>query len=184
MEEEGVWETCLADPKYEIGTSFPYQIRNQETKNILREYLSNYGYPTVRLSKAHNKHRLIALQFIPNPDDLKEVDHINRIRTDNRIENLRWVSHSENNKNKVSHHRHVYEYFDELPVPCQRFQYYKAHEFEGYSIDEDHNIYVHTGFNFRKLAVLLLRQRDRYYKLVDIEGKSVSVYLSQLDDWI
>jgi hypothetical protein len=43
---------------------------------------------------------------------------------------------------------------------------------------------VYIGYNFRKLAVLLLRQRDRYYKLVDIEGKSVSVYLSQLDDWI
>jgi hypothetical protein len=184
MEEEGVWETCVADAAYEINIEYPHQIRKIADGRILSEHLSN-GYPTVHISKKpHNKHRLIAIQFIPNPDELEEVDHINRIRTDNRIENLRWVSHSENNKNKVSHHRHIYEYFDELLVSCQRFQYDKAHEFEGYSIDEDHNIYVYTGYNFRKLAVLLLRQKDRYYKLVDIEGKSVSVDLSQLYDWI
>jgi hypothetical protein len=179
--ETSTWQTCVVNEAYEICSEYPYQVRNQETKNILKEYLSN-GYPSVNLrGKTHNKHCLIALQFIPNPDNQPQVDHINRIRTDNRIENLRWVSSSENNSNKASHHGHVYEYFDELPVPCQRFQYYKAHEFEAYSIDADLNIYVH---NFRKLSVLLMRHRDRYYKLVDIEGKQVSVYLSQLEDYL
>lgn len=42
--------------------------------------------------------RLIALAFIPNPDNLSEVDHINFDRTDYSIDNLRWVSHAENVK--------------------------------------------------------------------------------------
>lgn len=40
----------------------------------------------------HTTHRLIAETFIPNPDNLPRVLHINRDGFDNRIENLRWVS--------------------------------------------------------------------------------------------
>ena len=45
-------------------------------------------------------HRLIALHFIPNPDNLPQVDHINRDKLDNRICNLRWVSRQTNGRNQ------------------------------------------------------------------------------------
>ena len=51
------------------------------------------------------KHRVIAYVFIPNPDNKPQVDHINTIRTDNRVENLKWVSQSENNKNPITNKR-------------------------------------------------------------------------------
>jgi hypothetical protein len=38
----------------------------------------------------------VALAFIPNPDNLPIVDHVNAVRWDNRVENLRWVTQSEN----------------------------------------------------------------------------------------
>lgn len=45
-------------------------------------------------------HRIIATCFIPNPENKPFIDHKNRIRNDNRVENLRWVTSQENANNK------------------------------------------------------------------------------------
>lgn len=47
-----------------------------------------------RITKA--KHRLLAEAFIPNPNNLAEVDHIDTDRQNNKLDNLRWVTHGEN----------------------------------------------------------------------------------------
>ena len=44
-------------------------------------------------------HRLVAMAYIENPDNKPQVDHINQVRTDNRISNLRWATRSENQQN-------------------------------------------------------------------------------------
>lgn len=61
-----------------------------------------YGYCRVLLSKENKArrfliHRLLAEHFIPNPENKPCIDHINGVRDDNRIENLRWCTHLENN---------------------------------------------------------------------------------------
>ena len=43
-------------------------------------------------------HRCVALKYIPNPDDLPEVNHIDGDKLNNSIENLEWVSGSQNMK--------------------------------------------------------------------------------------
>ncbi len=75
---------------------------------FLKHSLTKNGYYSVRLrnkeidNKPHGflVHRLIALSFIDNPNNYPIIDHINRIRTDNRIENLRWCDYSLNAQNR------------------------------------------------------------------------------------
>jgi len=79
------------------------KVQNKKTKRYLST-CDNNGYLQVGLyqngrHKNYKIHRLIAEHYIPNPDNRKEVDHINRNKKDNRIENLRWVTRSENNLN-------------------------------------------------------------------------------------
>lgn len=66
-------------------------------------YKSNCGYVQVILSKNRScvmktVHRLVAEAFIPNPESKRTVNHINGIKSDNRVENLEWNTYSENMK--------------------------------------------------------------------------------------
>jgi hypothetical protein len=73
---------------------------------ILKQYTCKLGYKSVSLYKTKTDYinkrvsRLVALTFIPNPENKPDVDHINRNVEDNRLENLRWVTKSENQLNR------------------------------------------------------------------------------------
>ena len=74
--------------------------RTKGTK-ILKLVIDKDGYLRVNLyknGKQYNKkvHRLVTAAFIPNPEGKTEVNHIDGNKTNNRVENLEWVTHSEN----------------------------------------------------------------------------------------
>lgn len=88
-------------PRYEVTTEGT--IYNQDGLKLKPERTRN-GYLRVSLSNdkvKHKKmsiHRLVAEAFIPNPDNLPQVDHKNEIKTDNHASNLRWSTPLDNLK--------------------------------------------------------------------------------------
>ena len=101
MEE---WKQIDGYDRYEIS-SFGNVRRNGKVLNFQRCGGANRDYLAAGLYKDGVKktitiHRLVALAFIPNPDNKRTVDHINRNKLDNTVANLRWATDSEQGVNR------------------------------------------------------------------------------------
>lgn len=104
VEEAEQWRAVPGYSKYSVSSLGRF--RGSRWGNILAGSKDGDGYVRVGVTadsgqkKTPTLHRLIALAFIPNPLSKPTVNHKNRIRDDNRVENLEWATMAEQNKNR------------------------------------------------------------------------------------
>ena len=154
------WEPLENHIGYEISTEYPHRIRDTRKNNrICKETLDSAGYYMVYLNKRlYKKHRIIAEHFVYNDDKENKlyVDHINHNREDNHVDNLRWVTARENNKNRSKVNNVTYEFLDELPETAKLFKKYKNKEFDNlyYDFEKDKLIFF-NGAKYRYIHITI-----------------------------
>ena len=179
------WINCEVDNTYEIYNEYPFYIRKKKNGKIIKEGLMNNGYVRVVLNGVNYlKHRIVAVQFLPNDQPLikTEVDHINRDKTDYRLENLRWCSPSQNCLNKSSYNNVECEFIDyeETPDDLVQVNDYGKHEFEDYYYSPDNNLfYFDTGINLRVLHINFKKNGSAYICARNKENKNVQIYFTK-----
>ena len=113
------WRTIPGYPAYEVSNIGDVRHGDRVLKGMVITRPNGYKQVRVGLYKEVKKKmcivsRLVAQVFLPNPDNLPTVDHIDRNSLNNHISNLRWASLHTQNMNRdqpigASGHRHIYK---------------------------------------------------------------------------
>ena len=179
---------------YEILNDYPFTIRKKSNKRVLKESVHSQGYIQVHLNgKTYLLHRLIALQFLPNPDTINNdvIDHINHNRADNHLSNLRWCSSTENSRNKSSNKGIQAIYTDDIPDDVMLVDFYDTRTErrvfdEGkyyYWFDETNNEDVFyakiTDDIYKILHINRNKQGNEYVSMMDVNKRPVSIMINR-----
>jgi hypothetical protein len=107
MASQEIWKAIPEFSDYEVSNMG--RVRSNygryEIGKILKSSYVGEGYLRVVLTKNNEHfaflvHRIVGKTFLENPENLPDIDHINQKKDDNRLENLRWTSKSDNNRNR------------------------------------------------------------------------------------
>ena len=130
------------------------RIRNKDGK-ILSLYIDKDGYYKCTLYKINGKrkhffvHRLVAMYFVPNPNNLDEVNHKRAFdKTNNYYEHLEWCNHNDNIKHSI-------KYKLQIPLSCS------AHGMATLSNDDVHTIckLIVSGYSNKEII--------NYFHIID-----------------
>ena len=177
---EGHWVQLKEDKAYEINIdSYPYEIRRIGKVKPIKKGNKN-GYKIVNLNrKSYYLHRIIANNFIDNPNNDIFVDHINGLKFDYRINNLRWVSRTENNRNRTFYKGVKYQFVDELEEHAITIDKVNDWYFEDYYLVDDEILY-YDGVKYRYLGKYA-HGKQWNVSMIDIYGVQRSITKYQIE---
>jgi hypothetical protein len=181
-EDNGIeWRVIAGHDNYEVSnTGLARNGRNQHilTPQTRRGYLSVKLGRDGRRSPLYDVHRLVATAFIGDSEG-RQVDHIDRNRSNNNVSNLRYVSASDNSRNTGSHRGYAYEFLDELPADAITVEEWNGHRFEGLYYIGNGEFVIFNGVQFRKMPHVLQGGTAYYVQLFDAEHHHRSINIAK-----
>ena len=168
---------------YEIEVEAPHRIRKRSNERIVGQFVNN-DYVRVNLNgRIYSYHRILARHFIPNPDNLPQVDHIDRNPLNNSIENLRWVSASENNRNRTRYRQQRRVYLNTAPNDVTEITIFNDVEYPAnkyyFCFENDR---VVKRINEHKWQWLAQTPHSGYLRInmKDVNGRNHHIYVHKL----
>ena len=176
------WRSITGYSNYEVSDFG--NVRRTDKNKLLKPRISINGYPRVSLCKDGKVkdfyiHHLVANAFIGPCATNEVVDHCDRDRKNNKLSNIRYVTYSDNNKNKSSYKGIVYEYVDKLPEDFIPFNIYNGNDFENYWYSPSNDkFYFHNGVSFR---ILHINKNGKYdvFTAIDVDRIPRTVYVQK-----
>lgn len=131
-------------PDYSINESG--QVKSKFVSKLLKPRTAGRGYFCYQLRNEHGSkneyiHRLVAKTFIPNPNNLPQVDHIDGDKSNNHVSNLRWVSNYDNM------HAYGFDNRTNLSIECSSIKVLAVNDENQLVFPSKSALLKHFGYN-------------------------------------
>ena len=182
------WISLTNYPLFEISATIPYVIRAKGSNKLISQSRNNVGYYQINLNgKTLLIHRIIAKQFIPNPNNYSDVNHKNHDKLDNRIENLEWLPHEKNLEQRKKYNKQKSEFVEDIDLSnCVKIKSFDYNNLDRYYYDKvNAKIYLKRKSNKKYKVVNPTNNGNMLIvSLVNSEGKTFTRSYKKLMNYL